>query len=151
MVISRLTIGKGPQILSEVRVDWQPSKPSFDEIMKSTDIEEEVGKRTVEDKKNEFERWEQTLAKWASSLDDKARKHKSGEVSVFTLTSTHYKLWCSRVNEAVAMYNKSRDEFLSFVHDNQCLHHLYNQKLQLDSMLSNDVGEMVTSWNAAAE
>ena len=142
MVISRLTMGKGKM---------EPIKPSFNEIMKSADIEEEVGKRTVEDKKKEFERWEQTLAKWASSLDDKARKHKSGEVSVFTLTSTHYGLWCSRVNEAVAMYEKSRDEFLSFVHDNQCLRHLYNQKLHLDSMLSNEVGEMVTSWNAAAE
>ena len=142
MVISRLTMGKGKM---------EPIKLSFDEIVKSADMEEEVGMRTVADKKQEYERRKQTLAKWATKLDDKARKYKSGEVSVFTLTSTHYKLWCSRVNEAVAMYNKSRDEFLSFVHDNQCLHHLYNQKLQLDSMLSNDVGEMVTSWNASAE
>ena len=151
MVISRLTMGKGPQILSEVRVDWQPSKPSFDESMTAAEMAEEVGKRIVEDKKKEFEHFVQTLAERKTKLGDKARMHKSGAVSVSTLTSTHYGLWCSRVNEAVAMYNKSRDEFLSFVHDNQCLHHLYNQKLQLDSMLSNDVGEMVASWNAAAE
>ena len=121
----------------------EPIKLSFDEIVKSADMEEEVGMRTVADKKQEYERRKQTLAKWATKLDDKARKHKTGEVSVFTLTSNHYGPWCSRVNEAVAMYNESRDEFLSFVYANQCLQHLCNQTLQQDSMLSNDVGEMI--------
>jgi hypothetical protein len=122
------------------------SKPSFDDLMKNLNLFEKEGKEAVEDKKKEFEHFKQTLAEQKTKLDDKATMHKSGEVSVNTLTSAHYGLWCSHMNEAVTMYNKSRDGFLDFVHNNQCIRHLFNQELQLGTMLSNEVGEMVASW-----